>query len=58
MSDNATVQSQESVPPPGGGEHGPSIEFFAIGIALNLILIGAFFLWAYRQGKKRDKPDH
>ena len=57
MSDNATLQNEDSVATPATGESGPSIEFFAVGLALNLILLAAFFLWALRQGKKRDQPD-
>ena len=50
MSENTILQSEESVPP-SGETTGPSIEFFAVGIAINLILIAAFFVWAFKQGK-------
>ncbi len=31
--------------------------FFGIGLAINLLLIAAYFVWAYKQGKKRDRSD-
>jgi len=36
---------------------GPSMTFFAIGIAINLALLTAFGLWAIRQWKKGGKRD-
>ncbi len=31
--------------------------FLGIGVVINLLLVTAYFVWAYRQGKKRDKTD-
>ena len=31
--------------------------FFGIGLAINLLLLAAFVVWAVRQGKKRDHSD-
>jgi len=33
------------------------VVFFGIGLVLNLALITAYFIWAYKQGKKRDRRD-
>ena len=33
------------------------IGFFAIGIVINLVLITAYFVWAYKQWKKPGKGD-
>jgi len=51
MSEQSTQQPIEASAPPAGAD-GPSIEFFAVGLAINLVLIVAFFVWAFRQGKK------
>ena len=52
MSDRSTQQIEETTPAPGAGAEGPSVEFFAVGLAINLVLIVAFFVWAFKQGKK------
>jgi len=36
---------------------GAPIGFFAVGLAVNLILIAAFFVWAMGQWKKSGKRD-
>ncbi|MFZ9039507.1 MAG: hypothetical protein ACO3DT_15795 [Gammaproteobacteria bacterium] len=33
------------------------IVFFSIGIVINLVMITAYFIWAYKQWKKTDRPD-
>jgi heme/copper-type cytochrome/quinol oxidase subunit 2 len=33
------------------------IVFFGIGIVINLVMITAYFIWAYKQWKKTDRPD-
>lgn len=33
-------------------EHEAPIGFFAIGLVVNLVLITAYFIWAYKQWKK------
>ena len=33
------------------------IVFFGIGIVINLVMITAYFIWAYKQWKKTDKPE-
>jgi len=35
----------------------PSIGFFAIGMVINIVMISAYFIWAYKQWKKTDKQD-
>ena len=34
---------------------GPGLGFFAVGMVINIALIIAFFVWAYRQGRKKDE---
>ena len=36
-------------------ENGPGIGFFAVGMVINIALIIAFLIWAYKQGRKREK---
>ena len=33
------------------------IGFFAVGMVINVVLITVFFIWAYKQWNKSDKPD-
>jgi hypothetical protein len=32
------------------------VVFFGIGIVINLVMITAYFIWAYKQWKKTDRP--
>ena len=52
MSGVSTLQVEKSDPSPANAATGPSIEFFAVGFVINLVLIVAFFVWAFKQGKK------
>jgi len=42
-------------PSPTG--HQAPIGFFAIGIVINVVLITAYFIWAYKQWKKPRSRD-
>jgi len=33
------------------------VVFFGIGVVINLVMITAYFIWAYKQWKKSDRPD-
>ena len=33
------------------------IVFFGIGVVINVVMITAYFIWAYKQWKKSDKQD-
>ncbi len=52
MNEATTLQVEMSDPSPVNAATGPSIEFFAVGMVINLVLIIAFFVWAFKQGKK------
>ena len=41
----------------GGVNEGAPIGFFAIGIAFNLVLLAAYFIWAWRRWKRPDSSD-
>ena len=47
----------EAPPPPPVNDGGPPLAFWGVGLALNLLLIVAFVVWALRQGKNRDRRD-
>ena len=47
-------QSEGAAPQP---RHEAPVGFFAIGIVINLVLLAAFFVWAYRQWKKPRPGD-
>ena len=46
---SVTAETLLSTPTP---ENGPGIGFFAVGMVVNIALIIAFFIWAYKQGRK------
>lgn len=52
MSEKSNQHIETTAPVAVAGPEGPSVEFFAVGLAINLVLIVAFFVWAFRQGKK------
>ena len=33
------------------------VVFFGIGIVINVVMITAYFIWAYKQWKKTDRQD-
>ena len=57
MSNKQSSYSEQTAVDPVTPQHEVSIGFFAIGIVVNLVLITAYFIWAYKQWKKPDKPD-
>ncbi len=59
MNIEQTNQSEQSDAYPVMPGHEAPIGFFAIGIVINLVLITAYFIWAYKQWKKtgsREEP--
>ena len=52
MSTEQTNYSEQSDASPVMPEHEVPIGFFAIGLVVNLVLITAYFIWAYKQWKK------
>ena len=57
MSIEQTNYSEQSDAIPVMPGHEAPIGFFAIGIVINLVLITAYFIWAYKQWKKSDRRD-
>ena len=57
MSNKQSSYSEQTEADPATPQHEAPIEFFAIGIVVNLVLITAYFIWAYKQWKKPGKAD-
>jgi len=48
-----TSQKAEPLLSASTAEHGPGLGFFAVGMVINVVLIIAYFVWAYKQGRKK-----
>jgi hypothetical protein len=57
MSNEQSSYSEQAEADPATPQHEAPIGFFAIGIVVNLVLITAYFIWAYKQWKKPGKAD-
>jgi hypothetical protein len=57
MSNKQSSYSEQAEADPVTPQYEVSIGFFAIGIVVNLVLITAYFIWAYKQWKKPGKRD-
>ena len=49
--------TEQTIPAPELESNDPMTGFFTIGLAINIILITAYFIWAYRQWGKSNKKD-
>jgi heme/copper-type cytochrome/quinol oxidase subunit 2 len=49
--------TEQPVAAPAPEQEDPLIVFFGIGVVINLVMITAYFIWAYKQWNKSDKPD-
>jgi hypothetical protein len=57
MSNKQSSYSEQAEADPATPQHEAPIGFFAIGMVVNLVLITAYFVWAYKQWKKPGKAD-
>jgi len=58
VNDQLTTSTEQPIAVSTPEQGGPSVGFFGIGIAINLLLIVAYFIWALRQSKKtRDREE-
>ncbi len=48
------VHSEQLTPVPEVGQKDPLIVFFAVGVVINIVMITAYFIWAYKQWKKTE----
>lgn len=52
--DTHTLQSEQPASVQPTEHNGPTVMFFAVGIVINIVMITAYFIWAYKQWKKSD----
>ena len=52
--DTHTPQSEQPTSVQQVGQNGPTATFFAVGIIINIVMIAAYFIWAYKQWKQSD----
>jgi hypothetical protein len=57
MNNKVTAYTEQPEPDSLPEQAHPMTGFFAIGIAINLLLITAYFIWAYKQWKKNNRRD-
>ena len=58
MSNETVTYTEQPLPDAMSGEPDFSLAgFFAIGMVVNLVLITAYFIWAYKQWGKKDRSD-
>ena len=53
-SDTLQTYSEQTEANRETAEQNPMIGFFAIGLVINIVIIAAFFYWAYTQWGKSD----
>jgi len=54
--DTSNYTEQPSAADTTSPQH-PLFGFFAIGIAVNVVLIAAYLVWAFRQWKKKGRAE-
>ena len=52
-SQSVGLQSDQSGVPDNGAGDDSLVGFFAIGVVINIALVAAYFIWAYRQWKRK-----
>jgi heme/copper-type cytochrome/quinol oxidase subunit 2 len=57
VSDQLTTYTEQPTADSGTEANDSMIVFFGIGIVINVVMITAYFIWAYKQWKKGDKRD-
>jgi hypothetical protein len=55
VSSKLTSYTEQPTLDSGLPQNDPLIVFFGIGIVINVVMITAYFIWAYKQWKKTDK---
>ena len=57
MSDTQETYTEQPLPDAGQEADNSLVVFFGIGMVINLVLITAYFIWAYKQWKKPREQD-
>jgi heme/copper-type cytochrome/quinol oxidase subunit 2 len=55
VSNQLTSYTEQPAADSGPEQNDSMIVFFGIGIVINVVMITAYFIWAYKQWKKSDK---
>jgi cytochrome bd-type quinol oxidase subunit 2 len=55
VSRELTSYTEQPAVDSGLEQNHPMLGFFGIGIVINVIMITAYFIWAYKQWKKIDR---
>jgi len=57
VSSKLTSYTEQPTFESGLPQNDPLIVFFGIGVVISVIMITAYFIWAYKQWKKADKQN-
>jgi len=57
LSNKLSTYTEQATAGPLPEQNEPPIIFLGIGVVINVLMITAYFIWAYKQWKKTDKPD-
>ena len=57
MSSKQTTYTEQPAVDSRPEQNDSMIGFFGIGVVINVVMITAYFIWAYKQWKKSDKQD-
>ena len=57
MSDQLTSYTEQPAVGSGPQQNDSMIVFFGIGMVINVVMITAYFIWAYKQWNKTDRRD-
>jgi hypothetical protein len=55
VSSKLTSYTEQPTADSGLPQNHPMIGFFGIGVVINVAMITAYFIWAYKQWKKSDR---
>jgi hypothetical protein len=57
VSGKLTSYTEQPAVDSGPEQNHPMLGFFGIGVVINVVMITAYFIWAYKQWKKSEKQD-
>jgi len=55
VSSKLTSYTEQATADSGLEQNHPMLGFFGIGVVINVVMITAYFIWAYKQWKKIDR---
>lgn len=51
------VHSEQPIPVHEGEQKNLTTGFFAVGAVINIVMVTAYFIWAYKQWKKKESGE-